>query len=403
MSEPARARPLLELRSYQLELEVLSPLHVGAGGPPLVGGYDVVADAKLGRYYLIDTERLISERMTAEQIAAGVDPKVENLITQGEWDAYARAVLAGPGGPTIAPLVRQHWTLLPFQRDAHGRPYLPGSSLKGALRTALAYALLRDQLRMMEKAGQPVRFADTEAGRLLREQLQSGARREWFARPLETRLFQGSSAFDPNHDLLRAVRISDSEPLRADATVVEQVGIYRRNADKLTLLSDKHRWLVETLPEGTRLALRLDIDTGLFGVQKGLSAEQRDQVGTPFLLHACREFAFRLASSQAATSGSDPTSKFFRELMQRIRQADRGSEAYVQLGWGTGWRAKTIGPLLDLSVVEDGQQTLDELVRRLRLDRTGRGRPFPRTLRLVERNGRPTMPLGWARLRIIPL
>jgi hypothetical protein len=104
MSEPARARPLLELRSYQLELEVLSPLHVGAGGPPLVGGYDVVADAKLGRYYLIDTERLISERMTAEQIAAGVDPKVENLITRGEWDAYARAVLAGPGGPTIAPL-----------------------------------------------------------------------------------------------------------------------------------------------------------------------------------------------------------------------------------------------------------------------------------------------------------
>jgi CRISPR type III-A-associated RAMP protein Csm5 len=89
--------------------------------------------------------------------------------------------------------------------------------------------------------------------------------------------------------------------------------------------------------------------------------------------------------------------------MQRIRQADRASEAYVQLGWGTGWRAKTIGPLLDLSVVEDGQQTLDELVRRLRLDRTGRGRPFPRTLRLVERNGRPTMPLGWARLRIVPL
>jgi hypothetical protein len=37
MSEPARARPLLELRSYRLELEVLSPLHVGAGGPPLVG------------------------------------------------------------------------------------------------------------------------------------------------------------------------------------------------------------------------------------------------------------------------------------------------------------------------------------------------------------------------------
>ena len=403
MSEPARARPLLELRSYRLELEVLSPLHVSAGGPPLVGGYDVVADTTRGRYYLIETERLIGERMTMEQIERGVDPKVDNLITPREWDTYARAVLAGPSGASIAPLTRQHWTLLPFERDARGQPYLPGSSLKGALRTALAYALLRDQLRTLEKAGQPVRFENTEAGRVLREQLQSGARREQFARPVETRLFQGSSSFDPNHDLLRAVRVSDSEPLRADATVVEQVGLYQRTADQLKLLSDKHRWLVETLPEGTTLALRLDIDTGLFGVANGLPAEQRGLVEPRFLLHACREFAFRLASSQAGASGSDPTSKFFHGLMQRIRQADRASEAYVQLGWGTGWRAKTIGPLLELRVVEDGQQTLDELVRRLRLDRTGRGLPFPRTLRLIERNGRPTVPLGWARLRLVPL
>ncbi|MCX2728511.1 type III-A CRISPR-associated RAMP protein Csm5 [Thermomicrobium sp. 4228-Ro] len=404
MSEPARARPLLALRSYQLELEVLSPLHVGAGGPPLVGGYDVVADAARGRFYLIDVERLIAERMTEERIRRGEDPRVDNLITSDEWPQYTRAVLPGPRGQDVASQTRQHWTLLPFARDARGHPYLPGSSLKGALRTALAYALLREELRSLAQQGQPQRFEGTPIGRALLDQLGAERRpsREWFARPLETRLFQQSEQFDPNHDLLRALRPADSAPLPPDATVVEQVGIYRLTGDGLQLVSRKHRWLVEALPEGTRLQLRLDLD---FGVARGLPAQERKVVEIEQLFRACREFAWRLVGVELRRMQEtrSQVTGFYRELAERIREAARAAtpETYLQLGWGTGWRAKTIGPLLELSDVEDGREVLAQLVTGLRLGRGQQKLPFPRTRRFVERNSQAARPLGWVCLRLL--
>ncbi|MCS7257114.1 MAG: type III-A CRISPR-associated RAMP protein Csm5 [Thermomicrobium sp.] len=406
MSEPTRARPLLELRSYQLELEALSPLHIGAGGPPLIGGYDVVADTDRGRFYLIDVERLIAERMTEERILRGEDPRVDNLIAPTEWPQYARAVLPGPCGQDVASQTRQHWTLLPFERDARGHPYLPGSSLKGALRTALAYAFLRRELHRLAGQEGKVRFADTAAGQALLGQFSAGnLRREQFARPLETRLFQQSEKFDPNHDLLRAVRPADSAPLPPDATVVEQVGIYRVKNGALELVSPKHRWLVEALPKGMRLQLRLDLDVGPFGIERGLPDDAREHVSLEHLFRACREFAWRLVTVELrrVQEAQSPVSHFYRELAKRIREAARAAtpETYLQLGWGTGWRAKTIGPLLELSDVEDGEEVLGTLIKQLRLGRGAQGLPFPRTRRFVERNGRASLPLGWVRLRVL--
>jgi len=406
MSRPASTRPHLELRSYQLELEVLSPLHVGAGGPPLVGGYDVVADTDRGRFYLIDVERLIAERMTEERILRGEDPRVDNLIAPAECPQYARAILPGPRGEDVASQTRQHWTLLPFERDARGNPYLPGSSLKGALRTALAYAFLRDQLRRLAGQEGKARFADTAVGQALLAQFSAGnLRREQFARPLETRLFQQSEGFDPTHDLLRAVRPADSAPLPPDATVVEQVGIYRVKNGALELVSPKHRWLVEALPEGTRLQLRLDLDFGPFGVERGLPERARQYVEIERLFRACREFAWRLVAveSRRMQEARSQFTAFYRELAKRIEAAAHAAtpETYLQLGWGTGWRAKTIGPLLELSDIEDGKDFLENLVTKLQLGRGQQKLPFPRTRRLVERNGQPSLPLGWVRLRVL--
>ncbi|MDW8060807.1 MAG: type III-A CRISPR-associated RAMP protein Csm5 [Thermomicrobium sp.] len=403
MTEPMRQRPLLALSSVVLELELLTPLHVGAGGPPLVGGYDVVADPAQGRYYLVDVDRLIAERMTEEQLARGSDPRVEHLITPQEWPQYARAVLPGPRGRDLAVETRRHWEVLPFTRDAHGHPYLPGSSLKGALRTALAYELLRQALRTAtgpDRSGG--RFGDLPVGRALWDQLRGERRtsREWFARPLETSLFQGSQSFDPNHDLLRALRPNDSAPLPLDASVIEQVGIYRLHGGQLRLVSDKHRWLVEALPPDTRLTVRLDVDAGPFGAERGLPAERRAFLALEALFAACRAFAWRLVTVeyQSTRQSGSPLATVYASLAKRIEQSSR-DEAFLQLGWGTGWRAKTIGPLLELSAVTDGPEFLATLVRQLRLDRAGRGLPFPRTRRYVERSGRPAMPLGWVRVR----
>src|SRR5690606_18415556 len=88
-------------------------------------------------------------------------------------------------------------------KDAYDRPYLPGSSLKGALRTVLAWSIWR------ERKLQP------DARQLQR-------RRAWAASSYEKAIFGRS----PNHDLLRALQVSDSQPLDAAALMIANVRVH---------------------------------------------------------------------------------------------------------------------------------------------------------------------------------
>ncbi len=380
-------RPATDLHRYHLDLEVLTPLHIGAGGPALLFDYDVAWANRL--FWVLAIERAIEERLSLEDIERGVEPRISRLLRRDEYRHYARYTV-GFGGE----LAEEPRELLPLARDVEERPYLPGSSLKGAIRTALAYALVAEQL---QQAGGDL--AETAAGQAIARSLDNPrARREWFARQLEIALFQGERSFDPNRDLLRALRPHDSPPLDRSAAVAEQVGIYALRNGQLRLRGPGNRWLVETLPEGTRFRLAVDAERGLFrSGQEGLPSALEARLTLERLLEDCRRFAAALARAEAVfyrQGNVQPLARFYAELQRRIEQAGPG-EAYLQLGWGTGWTAKTIGLLLR------GRPELTSLVQRFRLDRGRGSRPFPKTRRLVERGGRPALPLGWVRLRLL--
>ncbi len=377
-------RPAIDLSRHLLELEVLTPLHVGAGGSALLFDYDVAWAHR--QLWVIDTERAIEERVSLEDIERGIEPRLSRLLRREEYRHYARYAV-GFGGE----LTEQPRALLPLVRDVEERPYLPGSSLKGAIRTALTWALFSEQLR--QAGGE---LTETRAGQAIVQELcEPRPRREQFARRLEIALFQGGGGFEPNHDLLRALRPCDSAPLGRNAAVAEQVGIYSLRNGRLALRGPGNRWLVETLPPGTRLRLEVELDHGLFrSGDAGLPAERAGSLRLQELLRACREFARALVEAEARfyrQAGPPSLAQFYEELLRRIAQAGPG-EAYLQLGWGTGWTAKTVGLLLR------GRPELAQIVQRLRLDRGRGSNPFPKTRRLVERGERPLLPLGWVRV-----
>lgn len=193
-------RPAIEVHRHALELEVLTPLHVGAGGPALQFDYDVVWANRL--FWALNTEQAIAERLSLEDIERGVEPRISHLVRRDEYRHYVRYTVEFSHEVNEAPR-----ELLPLARDVDDRPYLPGSSLKGAARTALAYAFVADQLARAHGD-----LARTPVGQAIARALQR-PRREWFARPLEIALFQLGDRFDPNHDLLRALRVYDSPPI----------------------------------------------------------------------------------------------------------------------------------------------------------------------------------------------
>jgi CRISPR-associated protein Csm5 len=155
-------------RRYRLRIEPLTPIHVGSGQTVEPYEYDLLQE-KSGECWLVvlDIGAVLTglppaQRLQFEQFAdQGNYPGLRRWLRQhadparhGQWrvrvhPAAYREIAANLNNP--ARLGEIHL----FARDAAtGRPYLPGSSIKGAIRTAVVDALARES---------PARQSDFEA------------------------------------------------------------------------------------------------------------------------------------------------------------------------------------------------------------------------------------------------
>jgi len=135
-------------------------------------------------------------------------------------------------------LQRRKWTdkkitnLRPMIRNGFGDLYIPGSSIKGAIRTAIAYHLLRDP----DRYNVPSKVRVSEIEKKLRQSLGELKRNAKFCddETFMNQLFCNFSLKDswnnnitgPNTDFMRAVYVSDSQPLLQRK--VEKRGLNRR-------------------------------------------------------------------------------------------------------------------------------------------------------------------------------
>ena len=87
-------------------------------------------------------------------------------------------------------------------------------------------------------------------------------------------------------------------------------------------------------------------------------------------------------------------SSFYSNLKEQFEQIDQERQFFLQMSWGTGWMAKTIGLAMD-----DG--AFFGVVDRFRLDKGRNAEIFPKTRKLVERGNLAEMPLGWVRVDLM--
>jgi CRISPR-associated protein Csm5 len=119
----------------------------------------------------------------------------------------------------------------PMIRNGMGQLYIPGSSIKGAIRTAIAYHLLKHADRYQVPSSHRVSEIELQ----LREKLNNGeVANRHNQKFLDDKLFMDNlfsnyslkyqnRSFNPesiqNTDILRAVKISDSKPLRREKEI----------------------------------------------------------------------------------------------------------------------------------------------------------------------------------------
>ncbi|MFN3762456.1 MAG: type III-A CRISPR-associated RAMP protein Csm5 [Anaerolineae bacterium] len=354
---------------YRVTVSLISPLHIGTG-QVLLRDYDFKVVGN--RTWVLNQDAILADaydRAGARAEGPFLTLPPGQLVADRELREGSPFVRYALDGTTTVDQVREQI------KDVYGRPYLPGSSLKGALRTVLMGHALRSG------------FWKPDLSAL-------GDRREWAAQPWERAVFGP----DPNRDLMRALRVADSDPLPLSPSPLMLLNAQVFTADG----RPGSPIVVEALKPDTVFHTTMTLDEFLFSdAARALRFADRREWLTG-LAQIAREVSRARIEREQEWYRSHPSFQKVLSLYHQLAQARLGPNAFLlQIGWGAGWTAKSVGFWLPR-----GAQ--DSLRRRYKLGkppRAGRdwqpnlARPFPRSRRLRARRSQnqvlPDWPLGW--------
>lgn len=354
---------------YQLTLRTLSPVHIGDGNE-LKQDFDFVVRGK--RTFRINEDALLQAKENGlRPDRSGRYPVPGALLTEHDLsnESLFRYILRG-----MPRSKKTDARLKSFIKDIHDRPYIPGSSLKGALRTALAWNGWKEAKPSLNDIGR---------------------NRSWAGQKLERKIFGGS----PNLDLMRAVHVSDLFGPQEPGGMLVLV-----NAQVLTTKSAGSPVELEAIPGDVTFKGSLTIDDALFTplAEPILHFANRkhwlDELMKRTQAHSLARIK-ELVDWFEKAEGTDAIAHFYRSLAEANVAPN---QALVQIGWGAGWDAKTFWTHLQAD-----ENNFENIVRDFRLHKAGRnspprkpGDPFPRSRRaaMVVKDGvaRPAAPFGWA-------
>lgn len=273
-------------------------------------------------------------------------------------------------------------------KDVADRMYLPGSSLKGAIRGALAW----DAARNLDAA--TLQTASQNNPKTVDDALE----KRIFAGALRT----NRRVNDTVRDVLRTLHVGDSTPA-GGAPDLLTIRIYRSRSATTPIA-------VEALPEGVELHATLRIERYPFESRVARAVIDFDnwqrRLAPAELAAACRRRAARLIEGELEffnrQTDAVEVTRFYTNLRQRLEQADRHT-FLLPLGQGAGWRAKTLDDRLRDTPERDA--AFADLVRRYRLkkhksNRFSAGDAFPDTRKIIMRGRLPWRPMGWIEVRL---
>lgn len=320
------------LKTYDITLETLAPLFIGSGAdikkkeyvylkqenkvfipnlPKMYQGLRKLGKGREYENYLLNDGRALAAWFSEQQIG---------YKQYAQWMDYelASGDVDFEGNDKKGNRTKEIQLCI---KDAYGCPYVPGSSLKGALRTVL----IGDHL--MEKEYPDMRnkvrnFKETSRNRLL----------GWENKELETEVLhtlnRKKRKDDAVNDVLSGLRISDSKPLQVtDLTLCQKIDVsIKGNENKINTLR-------ECIKPGTKIQFSITIDSQIFPY----SVED--------ILKSVRSFYHQY--------------EIFKNKFPIAIEFD-SAEDVIYLGGGCGYATKTVTyPLLGQ---EDGVKTVSRII-----------------------------------------
>jgi len=343
-----------------MRLEILTPIHIGSGDKYLATDFVIKKD----RAVFIDSIKFFEE-----VDKKGLDPiDVAREIGEGKKfiedfvDPYKIKIREVPFNGKFNGKKQKKEILAHIK--SRGKPYIPGSSIKGAIRTAILWKEVNDNRGLLEWTVNHIKEeVKRKRGHLDRRDLTK------LDDELEEKVFRKAKLTkkkdDPKNDLLRAMRIYDSE-------FIDGYSIYQINFLGMRDLSA----LAECLDARQVTELEANID--------GLTLEYLNQkLDCDYILSASREFAEKIVEVEVNRNYPPEAKREFKNVL-------RSRGVVLRVGWGIGWYSSTIGTLLKT------HPEFEDIRKKLGLGINPKAkRKFSRNFPMIRRITFDNRPLGW--------
>ncbi len=311
------------LERLNITLRALGPVFIGSGES--LNKKEYIFDARKGLIYFPDLPRLVTFLKSRSLLPKYEDYLYqqrhndfrvflkENGIGEADYPSFVGySIEAGEAAQSA--YFRQ---VLTFIKDSAGYPYIPGSSVKGAVRTALAAMLIKEG--RWDSSRREITGADSSVNA-----------RKFLAREedrLEKRIFyrlgirdprEGGEIYSPVNDLMRGVSISDSAPLSFETLTL--TGKYDRKPDGAVNSLPIFR---EVIKPGSEARLIMTLNTAMLA-KAGLNAKSIEAA-----LHSFADEHYANFEQYFAETQDDATVS-----------AQQGVD--IILGGGAGYVSKTL-------------------------------------------------------------
>lgn len=372
----------------KIKLETLTAVHVGSG-TKLSNKTEFISE---GDYVHVIDERKVLELIGSDHVrewvtSIGEDGDIKQLVKRF-------APNAKPADYSLRQLdryadVKDDDTLKECIHDGCGHPYIPGSSLKGAIRTAVL-------AEVAENAKIPEDKLKNKYGK-------------YSAEAVEQKMF----GEDPNRDVFRFLQIGDAffEPgCEAAIRLVMYLNITQR--DDLVTTRDRKPQLAEVIWDGES-EFRLTINRrGYQLAEKGtekdgkvfkMQAMPAWLASEKALLQTCnkhtikllkREIEFWESVSEEMTGADDYIDKL-KDMLEYAKDCEGQPACVLRLGHAVGWDFITGGWSRRFSCFEEGHNTIVDAARPGNFKYSGYD--FPKSRRLDAEEGDM---LGFVRLTL---
>lgn len=290
----------------------------------------------------------------------------------------------------------------------NNKPYIPGTEIKGAIRTAVAYKLVQQNDKWNWLIKEIENFRSKHKQKL---QQIAGEKGKWvneikknlvsemgkIEEELQNKLFRAENKDDAKYDFLKLLHIADSE-LKEPSESLFVSSIKVANTKKIDRQGNQtdiilFQELCKKDQIFTCQGFKLDNNRTILD-KLGFNNEQKWIVSdVKNLFQCCYEFSNRLLDEELAYPHYP---KSVKDKLTVIKNENKPDSPVIRIGKNEGYLSLTMGLL-----VKDKDKTLYENVLCHATKNTSYTGSFPKTRRVVSLGNNDADTCGWVKLQLI--